>query len=114
VVTAAVTGKQALFVEDAAFLRHDPAPSITWYMPEPMTMVDTLYAAHYGSRRDLAWEFAAILKQEAKELAAAGVDIVQFDEPAFNVFFEDVKSLGLAALERAAEGLECGTAGHIY
>ena len=71
------------------------------------------YDAHYGSRRDLAWEFAAILNQEAKELAAAGVDIVQFDEPAFNVFFDDVKSWGIAALERAAEGLECETAVHI-
>lgn len=51
-----------------------------------MTMIDTLYDAHYKSREKLAWEFAKILNQEARELEAAGVDIIQFDEPAFNVF----------------------------
>ena len=113
VVVEAVTRKQAVFVEDAAFLRQHTDAPIKWALPGPMTMVDTLYDAHYGSRRDLAWEFAAILNQEAKELAAAGVDIVQFDEPAFNVFFDDVNDWGIAALERAAAGLSCETAVHI-
>ncbi len=79
----------------------------------PMTMIDTLYDAHYGSREKLAWEFAKILNQEAKELEAAGVDIIQFDEPAFNVFFDDVNDWGIACLERAIEGLKCETAVHI-
>ncbi|MCB6168163.1 hypothetical protein LIG27_11010, partial [Bifidobacterium longum] len=61
----------------------------------------------------LAWEFAKILNQEAKELEAAGVDIIQFDEPAFNVFFDEVNDWGIAALERATEGLKCETAVHI-
>jgi 5-methyltetrahydropteroyltriglutamate--homocysteine methyltransferase len=78
-----------------------------------MTMVDTLYDDHYKSREKLAWEFAAILNQEAKELEAAGVDIIQFDEPAFNVFLDEVKDWGVAALERAAEGLRAETAVHI-
>jgi 5-methyltetrahydropteroyltriglutamate--homocysteine methyltransferase len=51
----------------------------------PMTMIDTLYDNHVR-REKLAWEFAKILNQEARELEAAGVDIIQFDEPAFNVF----------------------------
>ena len=63
--------------------------------------------------RKLAWEFAKILNQEAKELEAAGVDIIQFDEPAFNVFFDEVNDWGIAALERAVEGLKCETAVHI-
>lgn len=62
-----------------------------------MTMIDTLYDNHYKSREKLAREFAKILNQEAKELEAAGVDIIQFDEPAFNVFFDEVNDWGIAA-----------------
>jgi len=78
-----------------------------------MTMIDTLYDAQYKSREKLAWEFAKILNQEARELEAAGVDIIQFDEPAFNVFFDEVNDWGVEALERAIEGLKCETAVHI-
>ena len=78
-----------------------------------MTMIDTLFDAHYQSRKELAFEFAKILNEEAHELAAAGVDIIQFDEPAFNVFFDEVNDWGIAALERAIEGLPCETAVHI-
>ena len=76
-------------------------------------MIDTLYDSHYKSREKLAWEFAKILNQEARELEAAGVDIIQFDEPAFNVFFDEVNDWGVATLERAIEGLKCETAVHI-
>jgi 5-methyltetrahydropteroyltriglutamate--homocysteine methyltransferase len=78
-----------------------------------MTMVDTLYDAHYGSREKLAWAFAEILNEEAKAIAAAGIDVVQFDEPAFNVYFDEVRDWGVATLERAAAGLSCTTAVHI-
>ncbi len=78
-----------------------------------MTMIDTLYDDHYKSREKLAWEFAKILNEEARELEAAGVDIIQFDEPAFNVFFDEVNDWGVATLERAIEGLKCETAVHI-
>ncbi|MFX4377231.1 methionine synthase, partial [Acinetobacter baumannii] len=81
--------------------------------PGPMTMIDTLADRYYGSREKLAWEFAGILNQEAKELEAAGVDIIQFDEPAFNVFFDDVRDWGVATLERAIEGLRAETVVHI-
>src|SRR5690606_28024705 len=86
---------------------------IKWALPGPMTMIDTLADRHYKSREKLAWEFATILNQEAKELVAAGVDIIQFDEPAFNVFHDEVQDWGVAALERAAEGLQAETAVHI-
>ena len=78
-----------------------------------MTMIDTLFDGHYKSREKLAWEFAKILNQEALELEAAGVDIIQFDEPAFNVFFDEVNDWGIPTLERALEGLKCETAVHI-
>ncbi|MFT4212373.1 MAG: methionine synthase [Microbacterium sp.] len=112
-VVGAVRRERSVFVDDAKFLREQTDQPIKWALPGPMTMVDTLYDDHYRSRERLAWEFATILNQEAKELEAAGVDIIQFDEPAFNVFFDEVRDWGVAALERAAEGLRAETAVHI-
>ncbi len=112
-VVGAVSRPRPVFVEDAKFLRRQTTQPIKWALPGPMTMIDTLYDAHYKSREKLAWEFAKILNEEAKELEAAGVDIIQFDEPAFNVFFDEVNDWGVAALERTIEGLKCETAVHI-
>ncbi|CAM4177562.1 methionine synthase [Stenotrophomonas pavanii] len=112
-VVGAVSRPRPVFVEDAKFLRRQTTQPIKWALPGPMTMIDTLYDAHYRSREKLAWEFAKILNEEAKELEAAGVNIIQFDEPAFNVFFDEVNDWGVAALERAVEGLKCETAVHI-
>ncbi len=113
VVVDEVARQKAVFVEDAQFLRKQTNQPIKWALPGPMTMVDTLYDDHYKSREKLAWEFAKALNEEAKALQEAGVDIIQFDEPAFNVFFDDVNDWGMAALERAIEGLHCETAIHI-
>lgn len=113
VVVGPVSRQKPVFVDDATFLRQQTKQPIKWALPGPMTMVDTLYDDHYHSREKLAWEFAKILNQEAKELEAAGVDIIQFDEPAFNVFFDEVNAWGIACLERAIEGLKCETAVHI-
>ncbi len=112
-VVGPVSRQKAVFVEDVKFLRSQTDKPIKWALPGPMTMVDTLYDAHYKSRKELALEFANILNEEAKELVAAGVDIIQFDEPAFNVFFDEVNDWGIEALERAIEGLKCETAVHI-
>lgn len=112
-VVGAVSRPKAVFVEDAKFLRKQTAQPIKWALPGPMTMIDTLYDAHYKSREKLAWEFARILNEEARELEAAGVDIIQFDEPAFNVFFDEVNDWGVKTLEKAIEGLKCETAVHI-
>lgn len=112
-VVGEVSRQKPVFVEDAKFLRQQTNKPIKWALPGPMTMIDTLYDSHYKSREKLAWEFAKILNQEARELEAAGVDIIQFDEPAFNVFFDEVNDWGVAALEKAIEGLQCETAVHI-
>ncbi|NVC95056.1 methionine synthase [Vibrio natriegens] len=112
-VVGPVSRQKPVFVEDAKFLRQQTDKPIKWALPGPMTMIDTLYDDHYKSREKLAWEFAKILNQEAKELEAAGVDIIQFDEPAFNVFFDEVNDWGITALERAIEGLKCETVVHI-
>ena len=112
-VVGEVSRPKPVFVEDAKFLRSLTDQPIKWALPGPMTMIDTLYDGHYKSREKLAWEFAKILNQEALELEAAGVDIIQFDEPAFNVFFDEVNDWGIATLERALAGLKCETAVHI-
>ncbi|QJD69862.1 methionine synthase [Xanthomonas campestris pv. badrii] len=112
-VVGPVSRPTSVFVDDARFLRQQTDQPIKWALPGPMTMIDTLFDAHYKSREKLAWEFAKILNQEARELEAAGVDIIQFDEPAFNVFFDEVNDWGVATLERAVEGLTCETAVHI-
>jgi len=78
-----------------------------------MTIVDTISDAHYGDKVKMAMAFAELLNQEALALEAQGVDVIQFDEPAFNVYMDDVKHWGIEALHRAIEGLRCKTAVHI-
>ncbi|WGS01796.1 methionine synthase [Bradyrhizobium sp. ISRA443] len=82
-------------------------------LPGPMTIIDTIADRHYGDRVKMAFAFAELLNQEAKALQADGVDMIQFDEPAFNVYMDQVRDWGIKALERAAEGLTCATAVHI-
>jgi 5-methyltetrahydropteroyltriglutamate--homocysteine methyltransferase len=113
VVVGDVARRHPIYVEDASFLRAQTRRRVKYTLPGPMTMVDTLYDAHYGSREKLAWRFAEILNDEARAIAAAGVDVIQFDEPAFNVYFDEVRDWGIAALERAREGVTCTTAVHI-
>jgi 5-methyltetrahydropteroyltriglutamate--homocysteine methyltransferase len=78
-----------------------------------MTIVDTLADEHYRDRRGLALEFARAINEEARDLVAAGLDVLQLDEPAFNVYLDDVAAWGIVALERAIEGLGCTTAVHV-
>jgi 5-methyltetrahydropteroyltriglutamate--homocysteine methyltransferase len=82
-------------------------------LPGPMTIVDTIADAHYGDRVKLAMAFAELLNEEARALEADGVDVIQFDEPAFNVYLDAVRDWGIAALHRALDGLTCTTAVHI-
>jgi 5-methyltetrahydropteroyltriglutamate--homocysteine methyltransferase len=112
-VVGAVSRTTPVFVDDARFLRRQTDRPLKWALPGPMTMIDTLADRHYRSREKLAWEFAVILNEEAKELEAAGIDVIQFDEPAFNVFFDEMRDWGVATLERAAEGLRAETVVHI-
>jgi len=112
-VVGAVSRRHPIYVDDARFLRGETNRKTKYTLPGPMTMVDTLYDGHYRSREKLAWAFAEILNEEARAIEAAGIDVIQFDEPAFNVYFDEVRDWGVAALERAAQGLGCTTAVHI-
>ncbi|MBX3528602.1 MAG: methionine synthase [Rhodoblastus sp.] len=82
-------------------------------LPGPMTIVDTLANEHYRDKVDMAMAFARLLNQEVRELEAIGVDVIQFDEPAFNVYMDEAVQWGIEALHVASEGLRCATAVHI-
>ncbi len=102
---------------EARLVRAHTKRLLKFTLPGPMTIVDTVADRYYGQGKDgrikLAFAFAELLNQEVRGLEADGVDIVQFDEPAFNVYMADAAEWGVAALERAAEGLKCKTAVHI-
>jgi len=112
-VVAAVSLPRPVHADEVRFLRSETSRPVKFTLPGPMTMVDTLHDAHYRSRERLAMAFASILNIEARALEAAGADVVQFDEPAFNVYFDEVRDWGIAALMKAREGLNCRTAVHI-
>ena len=98
---------------EALIARTHTGRRLKFTLPGPMTIVDTIADEHYRDRVALAMAFAELLNEEARELAAIGVDVIQFDEPAFNVYLEDVVGWGIGALHRAADGLACKTAVHI-
>src|SRR5712691_3853421 len=112
-VTGPLRRSRPVHAWEAAIARHHTSRRLKFTLPGPMTIVDTLADAHYGDRAAMAMAFAELLNEEARELAAIGVDVVQFDEPAFNVYLDEVVGWGIAVLHRAAEGLSCKTAVHI-
>ena len=112
-VTGPIKRPKPIHVEDVRFTRSHTQRGLKFTLPGPMTICDTIADAHYERRADMAMAFAKVLNEEAREIDALGVDVIQFDEPAFNVFMNDVKEWGIAALEAAAAGLKCKTAVHI-
>ena len=112
-VVAPLKLKGRVHALEAQLLRAHTKKKIKFTLPGPMTIVDTVADRFYGSKEDMAMAFADLLNQEALALQADGVDIIQFDEPAFNVYLKDAATWGVQALERAAKGLTCTTAVHI-
>jgi 5-methyltetrahydropteroyltriglutamate--homocysteine methyltransferase len=112
-VVGPVSRPRPIHSEDVRLMRAQTDRPIKYTLPGPMTIVDTLHDAFYRDRIKLAMRFAAILNKEARELEALGADVIQFDEPAFNVYMDDVRTWGIEALERAADGLACKRAVHI-
>ena len=98
---------------EARHARAHTARKLKITLPGPMTIVDTIADSYYGDRTRMAMAFAGLLNEEARALQADGVDVIQFDEPAFNVYMDAVTDWGIAALHRATEGLTCTTAVHI-
>lgn len=112
-----VVGELALrgrvHAREARLARAHTARPLKFTLPGPMTIVDTIADAHYGDRVKMAFAFAGLLNEEARGLAADGVDVIQFDEPAFNVYMDAAAGWGIEALHRAIDGLSCRSAVHI-
>jgi 5-methyltetrahydropteroyltriglutamate--homocysteine methyltransferase len=112
-VVRPITRPRPVHADEVRFTRAYTDKKLKFTIPGPMTIVDTLADEYYRDRPRLAMEFARLINEEARELAALGVDVIQLDEPAFNAYLSDVQSWGIEALHRAIEGLSCTTAVHI-
>jgi 5-methyltetrahydropteroyltriglutamate--homocysteine methyltransferase len=112
-VTGPLRRRRSVHAAEALVARTHTKRRLKFTLPGPMTIVDTIADEHYRDRIALAMAFAELLNEEARELAAIGVDVIQFDEPAFNVYLDEVVGWGIEALHRATEGLTCKTAVHI-
>jgi 5-methyltetrahydropteroyltriglutamate--homocysteine methyltransferase len=113
VVVGPIRLKGRVHQSEARLARAHTKKKLKFTLPGPMTIVDTIADRHYGDKVKLAMAFAELLNQEARALEKDGVDVIQFDEPAFNVYMGDVNRWGIKALERAAQGLRCTTCVHI-
>ncbi|MFB6421216.1 MULTISPECIES: methionine synthase [Bradyrhizobium] len=112
-VVAPLRLKERVHAFEARVARTHTRKKLKFTLPGPMTIIDTIADRYYGDRVKMAFAFAELLNEEAKALQADGVDLIQFDEPAFNVYMDEVNDWGIKALERAALGLTCATAVHI-
>jgi 5-methyltetrahydropteroyltriglutamate--homocysteine methyltransferase len=112
-VTGALKLRDRVHGPEARFARAHTKHKLKITMPGPMTIIDTIADQHYGDRVKMAFAFADLLNKEARALEAEGVDVIQFDEPAFNVYMDEVPTWGIEALHRAIDGLKCTTAVHI-
>ncbi|HMM85204.1 methionine synthase [Azohydromonas sp.] len=112
-VVAPLALKGRVHEAEARLLRAHTTRRTKFTLPGPMTIVDTVADRFYGDRVQMAFAFAELLNREARALQADGIDVIQFDEPAFNVYMAEAADWGVKALERAAEGLSCKTAVHI-
>ena len=100
-------------IEEAKFLRSNTEKLTKFTLPGPMTIADTIANDYYANKEEMAMEFAKLLNDEAKSLCEVGIDIIQFDEPAFNSFLKESTEWGMDAMEMAIDGLDCKTAVHI-
>ncbi len=112
-VTSALRLKGRVHAREAQLARAHTKHKLKITLPGPMTIVDTIADSYYGDRVKMAMAFAELLNAEARALAADGVDVIQFDEPAFNVYMREVEAWGIEALHRAIDGLTCTSAVHI-
>jgi 5-methyltetrahydropteroyltriglutamate--homocysteine methyltransferase len=112
-VTGPLKRRHSVHATEARVARAHTTRTLKFTLPGPMTIIDTIADAHYGDRVAMAMGFADLLNEEARELETIGVDVIQFDEPAFNVYMDEAASWGIEALHRASAGLACKTAVHI-
>ncbi|HEX2170967.1 MAG TPA: methionine synthase [Dehalococcoidia bacterium] len=112
-ITGPVARTEPVLARDFAVLRKYATRAVKITLPGPLTIIDTSHDDFYGDKRALAFDLAAALNAEARELAAAGCDLIQIDEPTFNIYLDDVAAFGIEALDRVVAGVDAETAVHI-
>jgi 5-methyltetrahydropteroyltriglutamate--homocysteine methyltransferase len=112
-VVGQIARKRSIHGDDVRLARAHTTRKLKLTIPGPMTIVDTVADQHYRDRSRRALEFGRLINEEVRELVPLGLDVLQLDEPAFNVYLEDVRAWGIDALEMAIAGLACRTAVHI-
>jgi 5-methyltetrahydropteroyltriglutamate--homocysteine methyltransferase len=113
-VVGPVERPRPVFLDACRFARAITDRLLKVTLPGPMTIVDSVADEHYHTdRKSLAMRFARILNAEARELASAGADVVQFDEPCFNIYLDEVEAWGIEALEACMDSVAARKAVHI-
>jgi 5-methyltetrahydropteroyltriglutamate--homocysteine methyltransferase len=112
-IVGKIRRKHAVEVEDLKFLRHHTQRMVKMTVPGPFTMSQQAQNDHYPTLADAAMDYAAAVNAEIKDLFVEGADIVQIDEPYMQARPGPAQEYGLAALNRALEGVNGTTAVHI-
>jgi 5-methyltetrahydropteroyltriglutamate--homocysteine methyltransferase len=113
-VVGPIRRRHSVCVADLQFLRRHTSRAIKITVPGPFTMAQQAQIDHYGGSRELAaLDYAAAVNAEIRDLFSAGADIVQIDEPYMQARPKEARQFGLAALNRALEGVTGTTAVHI-
>ncbi|HZV79138.1 MAG TPA: methionine synthase [Candidatus Binatus sp.] len=100
-------------LDEATFARRHTKRRLKVTLPGPMTIVDTVFDAHYKDRRELAMAFAALIREEIQALESVGVYMVQLDEPALNAYLDEAEHWGMEAIDAAIRDVFCRTAVHV-
>jgi 5-methyltetrahydropteroyltriglutamate--homocysteine methyltransferase len=111
-VTGPIRRRGPVLVRDVRFARANTDRPLRVTVPGPFTMAQQCQDDHYGDERALAMDLAAAVNAELKDLAAAGADVLQIDEPYLQARPERARVYALEAIERALDGVRGPTALH--
>lgn len=112
-VTGPIRRRHAVEVRDVSFLRANTDRQVKITLPGPFTLSMQAHDEHYGDPEALAMAYAAVVAEEARDLKAAGADVIQLDEPWLQARPEQAKQYGVQAINRALEGVEGTTVVHL-
>jgi 5-methyltetrahydropteroyltriglutamate--homocysteine methyltransferase len=112
-IVSKIRRKHAVEVRDMQFLRANTDRRAKVTVPGPYTMSQQAHNDFYKDEEEMAFDYAAAVNEEIKDLFAAGADIVQIDEPYMQAVPDKARQFGLKALNRALEGVKGETAVHL-
>jgi 5-methyltetrahydropteroyltriglutamate--homocysteine methyltransferase len=112
-IVGPITRQGPILLRDAEFLRANTTRQIKVTIPGPFTMAQQAQNDFYAGERDVAFAFADVVRAEVEDLFAAGIDIVQLDEPWMESRADQAREYGIETLQRALDGVTGTTALHI-